>query len=224
MSPVPDEALSLKNSARTDRNLADLEGQPEEVRKDKLNEAARSLKKAVKMLEDAIPTSSGAALEKVQDELADCLGMTGGIYRRLKLYPDALQFYERGLYYEKPRRKNTYNLSNVIAHRLILKPQLLHELQPMILEGLELLAEQQANRDGEWWFHADRGLFNLLCGEFDRAIECYEAFKKRGPGPKDYKSTMDVLAELQNSLEEEGDEVANLISDAIEYLPKPPKA
>jgi hypothetical protein len=76
----------------------------------------------------------------VAEQLADCYGMKGGIFRQAKELEASIACYDLGYLYEScPRFKfdNSYNLLNRLLSRLMLKPQALVNKQIQVV-GLNL--------------------------------------------------------------------------------------
>ena len=229
MSAIPNEVKTDISTAKTKRNLRQFSQGLTAI-----TNAINSLKKELEMVAD----SAADVREELQAKLADCFGIKGGIYRywardilkkartneekaeaNRKLI-ESLQMYEEGLRYEEPLGKDSYNLSNVIAVKLTLDGTLLPNLLPDISNSIELVDGQinHGGRGGQWWARADLAMFNLLCGNLKDAKEQYREFRKCGARDEDYKSVMEVLRELQESLKISESSAADPIAQAIDFL------
>lgn len=157
------------------------------------------------------------SLGELQSELADTLGMKGGILRRDGRASEALKAYREGLESEAP--DSTYNLSNEIVLSVVLgdtaldDPGMQQRLQRVItkLEG-----QTSGPRGDEWWAWADLAQFYLLAGEPEQADRCYRAGRDAGPGEREYNSTLAVLEQLKAA--PAASTVADDIDDAVAKL------
>jgi tetratricopeptide (TPR) repeat protein len=218
MSAIPEAVGELKRTAKTKRNLR------------RYKEGHKAIDEAIDLLEKALvaavesdPPAPVEAREELQGELADCHGIKGGLYRREDKLDDALREYGKGLKdYEAPLGKVSYNLSNTIAVTIIKDGSSLSGQLPTIRQGIDLVTRQlDENIDGrrsQWWAYADLGMFYLLENRLEKAKEQYRKFKECGARDEDYKTTMEVLKELQQSLETAASPVASAIDQAHKFL------
>ena len=154
----------LDKSARSNRNF-------------KLyDDAMEDLDAAIEMIREAVASTGAgdpAENEKLMKQLADYLGMKGGIYRRLGKIDEALLAYREGYEIEKTGGSASYNLSNVIALSIVKDPSSLSEWLPEIERKIELLLDDEASL-GKWWTHSDLGMFYLLSGQLDHAAQALQ--------------------------------------------------
>jgi len=200
----------LKDKAKANRDFGDLE------------EALDHLREATGLLEPHAENTEYRT--KIRQELADCYGMMGGIYRRQGKLEEAGNKYRRGLHYEDD---DSYNLSNSVVIPILIDPLRLESQQTKtrIEDGITIVQEQvRGRRKDEWWAWADLGLFNLLQGNKKAALEAYSQFGKVGARPQDYESTILVLNNLLDKLQTAGSpsvkSVAESVEDAIIVLNK----
>lgn len=177
----------LKEKAKANRDFGDLE------------EALDHLREATGLLEPYVEETEYMA--KIRRELADCYGMMGGIFRRQGKLVEAEMMYRKGLDYEED---DSYNLSNSVVIPILIDPLRLENQQTKrrIQDGITTVQEQvRGRRKDEWWAWADLGLFNLLQGNKQAALEAYNQFGKVGARAQDYESTILVLDSLLDRLQ-----------------------
>jgi hypothetical protein len=192
----------LKQKAKSDRDFDDLPA------------ALSKLEKCIELLRHELTDSAelpehedAAFRSKIEKELADCYGMSGGIYRRAamrasgherdKQLESAQTMYELGAGFE---RDDSYNLTNTIVIPLLRDPGLIVPLQPEIARARDKVRQQVEGgpRGKQWWAWADLGLLSLLVGDLNGALHAYAQFRRLGAGAMDYQSTINVLEDLQN--------------------------
>jgi len=194
------QVTTLKESAKANRDFSDYESALED-----LNQAVEVL------MQEASTTHEDSYKDHIDRELADCYGMIGGIYRRLaqinesdsKLFKSylekALDSYKNGKEIEKD---DSYNESNFIIINILINPMQLINQKKEILEVLSKIQEQvKGKRRDQWWAWSDLGLFKLLSGDKQGALEAYSQFKQKGARETDYESTLAVLSDLQKQLQ-----------------------
>jgi len=171
----------LKNDAKIFRDIGDTAS------------AIAAVDEAIAIVEKERKSNPGDA-DRLKAELADCLGMKGGILRRANQLQEALQAYKAGLTFEVG---DSYNLTNTLILELLLKPTRMGELKTQIEEGRAEVEKQiQSHRSRQWWAWADLGLLELLTDREDRALDAYTHFSSTGARASDYDSTVSVLEEL----------------------------
>ena len=158
-----------------------------------------------------------AEYDKLMKQLADYLGMKGGIYRRMGKIGEALEAYLEGYEIEKTYASAPYNLSNVIALSIVRDPSCLAKWQSEIEARIDVLSGDEALL-GKWWTHADLGMFYLLSGHLDSALKHYNTFKMIGADFEAHQTTIDVLRLLRDSLQSHRSSIAPQISEAISAL------
>jgi tetratricopeptide (TPR) repeat protein len=145
----------------------------------------------------------------------DALAGLGAIYRRMKRYREALDYYKQAF---KADPSSSYALGNVATigwH-----------------EGEMETAREAFQRTGElataridtgssfepFWDYYDRALAKLVLGQKEAALSDYDIAVKRTDGPKNFQSVLDTLnflQEVQDKYPIEGlQEVIHIIEDA----------
>jgi tetratricopeptide (TPR) repeat protein len=215
-----DRVQGLKESAKTNRDFGDF------------FEALADLKEAIDLLANELAEieRSGSPegelqllrRQRVAGELADCYGMTGGIFRRLGNLDQALSSYEAGCNYEQNPEfglVDSYNLTNSLVVQVLADGRSLITLQQEILNAAEVVNKQaEEKRREQWWAWCDVGVLALLTGNHERAWEAYRRFKEKGALAKHFDSTIEVLEGIRDSLEPVKPSISQLISEAIEFL------
>lgn len=156
--------------------------------------------------------------EELRKELADCYGMAGGLYRRLKDYKNSAAMYKSGREYE---RDDSYNLVNSIVVPILHHPERLddQETKKDIHDALQIVWEQvKEKRRRQWWAWADLGLLSVLADDVKGAINAYDKFKETGARAQDYESTKTVLDTLKARCQEAGMPLMPSVTQAIQYL------
>jgi tetratricopeptide (TPR) repeat protein len=156
--------------------------------------------------------------EELRRELADCYGMSGGLYRRLGDYENSAKMYEWGRRYE---RDDSYNLVNSIVVPILHHPEKLDNeaTKKDIHDALQIVeAQVKEKRRRQWWAWADLGLLSVLADDVNGAIDAYGKFRETGARSQDYESTKTVLDSLDKRCRETGQPVKNSITQAIQYL------
>lgn len=224
---ILEEAKSLKNNAKATKEIADTKNDPESY-----DEALEDLKEARGLLMAELsaierkPSSITELLNKRRQEialeLADCFGITGGIYRRKGDIGEAIKMYEKGYEYEKNPDYNiqdSYNMTNRIVLRILNEPHLVEQLMPKIEEALSIIQKQvEGPRRRQWWARADLGLLYILTKDEKRGLDAYREFKDYGALPKHYDSSIAVLIELKGRLEKVDQTIYSSIEKAINFL------
>jgi len=210
---VIDTVLRLKQRAQTAR------------KRQKYDEAHKYLGEALTRLETEYENVSDPKYRAdISVQLADCYGIMGGILRREGHHREALESYEKGYKYEESGNTDTYNLSNTISLRIILDGSSISSpaMKRKLNDAIEKITQQivSGKRAGEWWAWADRGMFNLLAGNCDAAIEAYS--NMRGAKDDPYTSHIAVLTEILDSLRKvdsaEAKKIAVDVENAIKVL------
>src|SRR5260370_21310590 len=128
-----EEARLLKDYARLDIDRATRDKDNTDF--ERLREKALPrLKKATKLLEDNDEENEDDKYrDELRQELADCYGMMGGVYRRLSDSGDTnVNLEEAAKMYEKGRVNevdSSYNLSNSVVIPILLDPENLERRQ-----------------------------------------------------------------------------------------------
>jgi tetratricopeptide (TPR) repeat protein len=201
------DAKKMKADAKSLRDIGEVNG------------ALASLEKVTAMLESALKQEgSSTDTAQVNAQLADSLGMKGGILRRAGRLPEALKAYQEGLKYESG---DSYNLTNSLVLELLINPSQLPQLKARILDARNEVERQirEERRGRQWWAWADLGLLDLLCGNEVDADAAYSRFADTGARAFDYDSTISVLNELATKFgESHQDDVQGRLTRASDLL------
>ncbi len=197
---------------------------------DGIQQAIGQLKSAVKLL-DGFSWSVGVGVravasdeqKKAAAQMADCLGMIGGNYRRLGHAWGALIWFKKGRKIEQDERFNidsTYNLGNEISTSVELgnragSPVMKTSLRKA-LAAMKRRTEGSRHRDR--WAWADQGQFCLLLGDYDDAQRAYQRFLELGDRKSTLTSVVPVLKKLRDALVALQDPTAETLQRGIEYL------
>ncbi len=151
----------------------------------------------------------------VAEQLADCWGIIGGVYRAQGDLEGARVAYDNGYAYESSKRfniLNTYNRVNRLVVRILQCPQLLSDPPPLVTNVAkhekqtmpELLGEAseeierqlRKGRQDRAWALADCAMVRLLGGldGVDRTLNDLDSISKNDPFP--YHSMLKVIREL----------------------------
>ncbi len=176
------------------------------------------IKSAIQALEDAIAALDQSPLsnrlletdapsgpqKKLAFQLADCLGMLGGNYRRLNQFPEALAAFNRGRAIEESEKlevPSSYNLVNAITLPLEIDGQI--SQQEAALERAIAAIERQVKleeRRTDRWAWADLGECQLLLGDLEGAKTSYKRVLELGNADT-FASVVTVLRRLLKVLE-----------------------
>jgi len=204
MDDVLDEVLAIKagaKSARDDENWS---------------EAVIDLRDAVDLLRTRIGKVPASLTNRFTSELADVLGIMGGVEKRwgLKLEGEqrrqhleaSLTAYEEGFKYEQglpPQEANTYNRVNRLVGRVLLNSHVLQdggsvqtEFSKELREAAEILAEEiRSSRQKDPWAYCDLATIQLLRGEPD-AFSILRELDRLRPPYFVYESTLSTMEPL----------------------------
>jgi tetratricopeptide (TPR) repeat protein len=188
-----------------------------------LDQALAVLSEAVNYLEGCLVRIQGEEARsrseraKVRIELADTLGMMGGVCRRQDNFSMALEFYEKGLTYESEDRVSTYNLGNTISLSIVVQrrdPQqepLASRIATVLEELRTKTSGTDASRIDEWWAWADLGQLYLLSGRPDEARDSFSSGLNTNPPSDEVRRTLLLLRQLADSLPSSADSIARFI-------------
>jgi hypothetical protein len=205
-----EEAKVQKNYATMDIDRATRERNDVDFERLR-NKALPRLTKAIDFLKtDDEQAKDGKYKDELRQELADCYGMMGGVYRRLsqdpRLSADAVKAYLEDS--EKMYKigydfavDDSYNLSNLVVIPILINPERLDEYKPFIEDSrVKIEALVRGKRKYDWWAWTDLGLFNLLVCDYPSAKAAYEQATQLGARSPNYKSTISVLEQLKKAL------------------------
>jgi tetratricopeptide (TPR) repeat protein len=160
-------------------------------------------------------------VRRLAAQLADCLGMLGGNYRRFGELERAQKTFERGRVYEQSGRlgvDSSYNLVNAITlpleSRLVKAADLADELGAAV-GAIE--RQVKGNRRTDRWAWADLAQCRLLLGQRDQALSNYERARDLGDEQTIY-SIVAVLERLHTAVQHSDPDTAAHLSDAITLL------
>ena len=179
------------------------------------------IKSAIEALEDAIAALDRSPLsnrlletdapsvpqKKLAFQLADCLGMLGGNYRRLDQFPEALAAFNRGRAIEESEKlevPSSYNLVNAITLPLEFDRQTALQPEAALALGRAIAAikwqVRLEERRNDRWAWADLGQCQLLLGDLEGAKTSYERVRELGNADT-FASVVAVLRHLEKALE-----------------------
>ena len=197
-------ATGLRNRTKLDQAL------------DVLAEAVDHLKRCLVRIQGE---EAGARSEraKVRIELADTLGMMGGVCRRQGNPSKALAFYEEGLTYEFEDGVSTYNLGNTISLSIIIDKRNPQQ-EPLASRISTVLEELRAKTNGtdasridEWWAWADLGQLYLLSGRPEEARDSFASGLNTNPPSDEVRRTLLLLRDLADSLPASAGSIAGFL-------------
>lgn len=140
-------------------------------------------------------------LRDLAAQLADCLGMLGGNYRRQGRLKEAQAVFERGrVYEESPSLEvmSSYNLVNAITLPIESDPQAWDAQQPFIERAVSALSRQvRGERRSDRWAWADLAQCQLLLGDEAGALQSYG--RVRDLGDKDTVASVTAVLERLGS-------------------------
>lgn len=190
--------------------------------------AVRVLQDAVRMIEESPlaaelhdQSAPSEPVKKLATQLADCLGMMGGNYRRLNLLAEAQDCFERGRVYEESPLldvRSSYNMVNAITLPLEAGTRELAQQTSALRRAVDAISLQtHGGRRSDRWAWADLGECQLLLNMVAEAANSYRRARDLG----DEDTVTSIVAVLQRLLAapfaQQG-EVAKRITDAIHTL------
>jgi hypothetical protein len=206
MSEVQERIGQLKTKAKNRRDLG------------RYSQAVQFINEAIALARGERDTARVADWRATMaSELADCLGILGGIERRWALDPDSeagrvehlhksIDAYEDGYVVESDPalEPSTYNRLNRLLSRLLLDPQLLSDTESApdsagtfsLRRELEDIARQiESDATKSVWPAADLALVNILLGRKDAAT-AYTTFERLRPPDYACQSALDMVSAL----------------------------
>jgi hypothetical protein len=129
-------------------------------------------------------TASSKPMRDLAAQLADCLGMLGGNYRRQSRLKEAQAVFERGrVYEESPALEvmSSYNLVNAITLPIESDDQAWDAQLPFIEKAVSALSRQvRGERRSDRWAWADLAQCQLLLGDEAGALQSYGRVRDLG--------------------------------------------
>jgi tetratricopeptide (TPR) repeat protein len=166
-------------------------------------------------LESAVEASK--SMRDLATQLADCLGMLGGNYRRLGKLKEAQGCFERGRRYEESPAlevMSSYNLVNAITLPIEADPNSLPTQRSQIEKAVAAISRQvRSDRRNDRWAWADLALCQLLLGDQNGAKQSYSRVRDLG----DDDTVQSVVAVL-NRLAKAAPTLENAIANVVAIL------
>jgi len=182
-----------------------------------LEETVKALDASPLAAELETATAPSKPMRELAAQLADCLGMLGGNYRRLGRLKEAQTAFERGrVYEESPSLEvmSSYNLVNAITLPIESDAEAWEAQRPFIEKAVVALSRQvRGERRSDRWAWADLAQCQLLLGDEAGALQSYDRVRDLGDD--------DTLASATAVLERLGNAVPALksrITAVITYL------
>ena len=182
-----------------------------------LEETVKALDASPLAAELETATAPSKPMRDLAAQLADCLGMLGGNYRRLGRLKEAQTAFERGrVYEESPSLEvmSSYNLVNAITLPIESDAEAWEAQRPFIEKAVVALSRQvRGERRSDPWAWADLAQCQLLLGDEAGALQSYDRVRDLGDD--------DTLASATAVLERLGNAVPALksrITAVITYL------
>jgi hypothetical protein len=221
----------INGRVRAVRDAAPQEGGALVARAKRDKEEAKDLRddgdiaSAVKVLEDTVKVLSASPLaagleaavspskpmRDLASQLADCLGMLGGNYRRQGRLRDAQAAFEAGRVYEESASlevMSSYNLINAITLPIESDGQALNSQRPNLQKAIDAISRQvRGERRNDRWAWADLAQCQLLYGDEAGALQSYGRVRDLGDD--------DTVASVTSVLERLGNAVPELKSRAV---------
>jgi tetratricopeptide (TPR) repeat protein len=161
--------------------------------------------------------ASSKPMRELAAQLADCLGMLGGNYRRQGRLKEAQVAFERGrVYEESPSLEvmSSYNLVNAITLPIESNAQAWDTQRPFIERAVSALSRQvRSERRSDRWAWADLAQCQMLLGDEAGALQSYGRVRDLGDD--------DTVASVTSVLERLGNAAPALksrVTAAITYL------
>lgn len=245
------ETYKLKSRRHRNKALSALEDGDAERARAEFGESIRVMEGALQYLNDiGAPDprheeSASAGEAEVAEQLADCWGIIGGVYRAEGRLAAAKDAYDKGYEFESSKRfniLNTYNRVNRLVVRILQNPELLSDPPPAVTDIPEQEGRTMASLLGEAaeeierqlpdrhkdraWALADLAMVRLLGrqGGVDAALNALGESSKNDSFP--YHSMLKVIRELAevqlpmaDKLVEVGESLRGKLPDAMRGQP-----
>lgn len=208
MTAQREEIRNLKTQAKNRRDLGRFE------------QAAARAKAAIQLVEPELETAE--LRTQSAEELADCYGLLGGIYRRWALQStsdedrsrhllESIRAYDESWKFESGSYgvTSSYGMLNRLVSRLLYRRKALtDDLKDVGPDGEPLDLRFELERAGEhigdevkkgrtdYWADADAALIDLLLENEKSPASAYAAFLSKSPPASAFTSVLDVLRPL----------------------------
>jgi tetratricopeptide (TPR) repeat protein len=192
-------------------------------------------KSAIEVLEDAIADLDRSPLsnclletdvpsepqKQLAFQLADCLGMLGGNYRRLDQFQKALDAFTRGRAIEESEKlgvASSYNMVNAFTLPLEISGQISSQEKAALVRAVVAIQRQVKleERRNDRWAWADLGECQLLLGDVEGARTSYKRVRELG-NPDTRASVATVLKRLLKALEADP-KASEALKQGIEWM------
>jgi tetratricopeptide (TPR) repeat protein len=206
--PVADSAPAEPDLTRVVARAKSRKEEAKDLREEKnVAAAVQLLERAVALLTDAAvavrlddAVAPGKPMRDLATQLADCLGMLGGNYRRLGALERARDCFERGRRYEESPLlmvMSSYNAVNAIVTAILSQAGDPDTQRGKLQSAVAVISRQvRGERRSDQWAWADLALCHLLLGDRDAALRSYARMRDLG-GDGAMRSIVPVLDELR---------------------------
>jgi tetratricopeptide (TPR) repeat protein len=193
------------------------------------------IESAIQTLEDAIEALDRSPLsnrlletdapsgpqKKLAFQLADCLGMLGGNYRRRDQFKEALAAFTRGQAIEESEKlevPSSYNLVNAITLPLEFDRETLLQQEAALERAIAAIQRQVKleERRNDRWAWADLGECQLLLGDLEGAKTSYKRVRELGNADT-FASVLAILRRLLKALEADP-KASEALKQGIEWM------
>jgi tetratricopeptide (TPR) repeat protein len=171
---------------------------------------------------DHIPAAVPVQVQAVAFQLADCIGMLGGNYRRLNRLEDAQIQFDRGSRLEAEPAfgiMSSYNTVNAVTLPLECGMLSVADQTDELRRAVGTIERQvRGVRRPDRWAWADLGQCHVLLGDVERAIGCYRHALMLGDDAT-VQSIRPVLERLRAALTPRDAAAAERIAQVLQALP-----
>lgn len=171
---------------------------------------------------EQMPKVVSAQVQSVAFQLADCIGMLGGNYRRLDQLEDAQVQFNRGSRLEAAPAlgiMSSYNTVNAVTLPLKRGTLSVADQTDELRQAVGTIERQvRGVRRPDRWAWADLGQCYMLLGDVERAIGCYRHALALGDDAT-VQSIRPVLEQLRAALTPRDAAAAERISQVLQALP-----
>lgn len=169
-----------------------------------------------------LPTTVAPQVQAVAFQLADCIGMLGGNYRRRDQLDDAQIQFDRGSRLEAAPGlgiMSSYNTVNAVTLPLERCSLSVVHQADKLRQAVDTIERQvRGVRRPDRWAWADLGQCYMLLGDVERAIGCYRHALALGDDAT-VQSIRPVLERLRGALASSDAAAAERITQVLQALP-----